>query len=248
MTGDSNGRLDHFGAWAAWRDDLYERGGSRGGKVRTCWQLAQSGKPLVTAGARHSPQVGIVAGIAAILGVPCRVHVPAGGTTPEIEAAAAHGAQVIRHRPGYNTVIVKRAADDAQQRGWQLIPFGMEHQQAITEMSTAAAWALTHTQPDRLVVPVGSGMTLAGLLHGVPDSLPVLGVQVGADPTKRLDRWAPTGWRDRVHITQHPSDYSSPVQATLPNGDTLDPHYEAKCLEHVQPNDLLWIVGLRQTA
>ena len=86
-----SGRLDTYDGWWAWRDDLYERAGSRGGKVRTCWQLAQTGQPLVTAGARHSPQVGIVAGIAAALGVPCRVHVPDGATTPEIAAAERHG-------------------------------------------------------------------------------------------------------------------------------------------------------------
>ena len=39
------------------RDDLYSVAGVAGGKVRSCWALAQGARGLVTAGSRASPQV-----------------------------------------------------------------------------------------------------------------------------------------------------------------------------------------------
>ena len=79
------------------RDDTFQIGGSRGGKVRACAQIIQAALQagpvagLVTAGSRQSPQVNIVATLAAHHGLPCRVHVPSGSLTPELEAARAAG-------------------------------------------------------------------------------------------------------------------------------------------------------------
>ena len=59
----------------------------------------------------------------------------------------------------------------------------------------------------RLVIPVGSGMSLAGVLWGMKDcglSVPVLGVRVGADPRKQLAKYAPA-------IGQAWSSWSIPV-------------------------------------
>lgn len=244
----TDGRLDTYDGWWAWRDDLYTRGTSAGGKVRTCWALAT--RPgvagLVTAGARHSPQVHIVAEVAQHLGLPCRVHVPDGPPTPEVNAAYLAGASVVKHRPGYNTVLVARAAQDAHDTGWLLIPFGMECGEAVTQNAAAAAHVATLVQPQRVVVPVGSGMTLAGLLAGLPPTWPVLGVRVGASPYRRLDQWAP-GWRDRATLVTEEAAYRVPAHGRLPDGTPLDPHYEAKAARHLQPGDLLWVVGLRGT-
>lgn len=243
--------IERVGDYFVKRDDAYSIGGSRGGKVRTCWELAtaQPVAGLVTAGSRHSPQVNIVAGVARALGVPCRVHVPAGDPTPELVMAEAQGAEVVRHRPGYNTVLVKRAHDDAAERGWLEIPFGMECPQAVHLNAAAVAAVAFPADVRRLVIPVGSGMTLAGVMHGLringPD-VPVVGVVVGADPTARLDRWAPEGWRDMVTLVPAGVPYEHHVRASL--GDVpLDPVYEAKCLPFMEPDDLLWVVGRRAT-
>ena len=74
------------------RDDLFEVGGVYGGKVRTCYALAQGAAGLVTAGSRQSPQANIVAQIARVMGIPCRVHTPTGELSPELLAARAAGA------------------------------------------------------------------------------------------------------------------------------------------------------------
>jgi ParB/RepB/Spo0J family partition protein len=232
------------------RDDLFSIAGVAGGKVRTCWGLAQGAKGLVTAGSRASPQVNIVAHIAERLGIPCRVHTPTGEASPEVQAAIDVGAERVTHNPGYNTVIVARAHADAQARGWKEIPFGMECEEAIT--ATRAQVANIPKTVSRIVIPVGSGMSLAGVLWGLLDakrSTPVLGVIVGADPTARLDKWAPPNWREMVTLVSSGVDYHAETHATISGSSiVLDPVYEAKCVSFLKDSDCLWCVGVRQTA
>jgi len=173
------------GIWLK-RDDLYETAGVKGGKARSCWHLAHGAKGLVTAGSRESPQVNIVAHIAAELGIGCRCHVPSGPLLPEVEAAKRVGADIVQHRPGYNSVIKARARSDARSRGWREIPFGMECDEAIEQ--TALQVKKIPKEVERIVVPVGSGMSLAGILHGLYRNklnLPVL-VSLSA-PIQRSD-------------------------------------------------------------
>ncbi len=237
----------HGDVWLK-RDDLFEIAGVRGGKVRTCWRLAANAHGLVTAGSRSSPQANIVAQLAQFLGVPAEVHTPQGELSPELVAAQAAGATVVQHQAGYNSVIVARARAAAAEHGWTEIPFGMECAEAVE--ATAEQVANVPAEAQRLVVPVGSGMSLAGILHGLERAgrqLPVVGVVVGANPTERLDKWAPAGWRQRVVLVPSGSDYSKPAATTSYAGVELDAHYEAKCLPHLEPGDLLWVVGIRAT-
>lgn len=244
----------HGGYWVK-RDDLFEVSGSRGGKVRTCLALAQpaigrTDVGLVTAGSRQSPQVNIVATVAAELGLPCQVHVPAGPSTPELEAAEARGADIVRHRPGHNSVIVARARMAAADLDWIHIPFGMECEEAVRQTSrqvTRSGYPPMH----RLVVPVGSGMSLAGILHGldrINSTMPVLGVVVGASPEKRLDRYAPVFWRQMVDLQPAGLDYHAPAPEPQVGLLALDPIYEGKCVPFLRPGDGLWVVGCRETA
>lgn len=231
------------------RDDTYALAGVAGGKVRTCWHLAQGAVGLVTAGSRQSPQVNIVAHLAQRLGIPCRVHVPSGPLTPELLAAQAAGAEVVQHKPGHNSVIVARARVDAAERNWREVPFGMECSEAPRQTATQVRELPAGVQ--RIVVPVGSGMSLAGVLWGLQQqgiALPVLAVAVGADPTKRLDRYAPQGWRARCELVTSTQDYHDHAPVTQLGHVALDPVYEAKCLPYLKPGDLLWCVGIRQTA
>jgi DNA modification methylase len=247
--------VERVGDIAVKRDDLFAVAGVRGGKVRTCWALAQGATGLVTAGSRASPQVNIVAHIAARLGLPCRVHCPTGELSPEVAAAQAVGAEVIQHKAGYNNVIIARAREDAQARGWTEIPFGMECAEAIAQTRRQ----VRNLPPDatRIVVAVGSGMSLAGILRGLADPAlspygdappPVLGVVVGADPTKRLDEYAPPRWRDMVRLVPSGSDYHDAAAETRLGSIDVDPYYEAKALAHLRAGDVFWTVGIRQTA
>lgn len=239
----------HGDLWVK-RDDLFVSAGRCGGKVRTCARLAErAAVGVVTAGSRSSPQVEIVASVAAALGLRCRCHIPTGPATAQTAAAEEAGATIVRHRAGYNNVIIARAREDAALRGWTEIPFGMECAEAVE--ATAGQVANVAPLPwRRLVVPVGSGMSLAGILAGLAaagDDRPVLGVVVGASPARRLDRWA-RGWRRRpgVELVEAGIDYHRAAPETaLPSGLELDPIYEAKCLPWLLPGDLFWIVGRR---
>jgi len=245
------------GTWVK-REDLFEVAGSRGGKVRTCLALAQQPgvRGLVTAGSRQSPQVNIVATIAEHLGLPCEVHVPAGQETPELAAARDRGARIVPHRPGHNSVIVARARRAAADLGWVEIPFGMECEEAVRQTSAQVRELDIHglraAGVSRIVVPVGSGMSLAGILTGLDRyerpccDLSVLGVVVGADPTRRLDRYAPAFWRLQCELVPAGLDYHERAAKTTLGDLELDPIYEAKCLPFLSVGDALWVVGRRE--
>lgn len=230
------------------RDDMFSVAGISGGKVRTCWHLAQGARGLCTAGSRSSPQANIVAHIAKHLGIPCRVHTPTGELSPELLQAQACGAEVVQHKPGYNSVIIARARADAEARGWTNIPFGMECEEAVE--ATAGQVCGLPTGIKRIVMPVGSGMSLAGVLTGLETfnkRIPVLGVMVGAAPHKRLDKYGPLFWYNRCKLVFSGTDYHKPARNVLLENIRLDSHYEAKCLSFLQPGDLMWIVGIRKT-
>jgi 1-aminocyclopropane-1-carboxylate deaminase/D-cysteine desulfhydrase-like pyridoxal-dependent ACC family enzyme len=253
------------GAYWIKRDDAFTIGDAgNGGKVRSCLSLAKSAVDgLVTAGSRSSPQVGIVAGVAKALGLPCRVHTPRGDAGPDVQLALDNGAERIVHPAGdttktgtlrtgsgggFNNVIKAAAAADAAERGWTEIPFGMECDAAIE--ANRGQVANLPREALRLVVPVGSGMSLAGILWGLQDTgndVPVVGVVVGADPTKRLNKYAPPGWKDRVTLVKAGVSYDKHVDNVF-EGVLLDPVYEAKCIPHLRPGDCLWVVGRRASA
>jgi 1-aminocyclopropane-1-carboxylate deaminase/D-cysteine desulfhydrase-like pyridoxal-dependent ACC family enzyme len=203
---------------------------------------------LVASAHRQSPQAARVAAVAKLLGLPCRVHVPdaAGELAEELDKAKQLGAELVMHRPGYNSVISKAARDDAAACGWLEVPFGLECAETV-QLTARQAAALPRGGYRRVVVPVGSGMTLAGILHGMAAAgnwTPVLGVQCGAPRARMLDKWAPRDWRTRAWLADSGVPYHRYVDAKL-GGLVLDPVYEAKCVPFLQPGDLLWAVACR---
>lgn len=233
------------------RDDLYRAAGAPGGKVRTCWALAQHTKGLVAASHRHSPQMHMVARVAAALGLPCHIHTATGAETPEISDAKRYGARIFRHAPGYNGVIIARARTDAAKRGWREIPFGMESQEAVD--LTASQVAEIPKGVKRVVLAVGIGMSLSGVLWGLSRNkatakLPVLAVAVGTPkPEKYINKWAPSNWRETTTLIHASEPYSQHVRASV-GGVLLDPVYEAKVAKHLVAGDLLWVIGIRASA
>lgn len=232
------------------RDDLFVCNGVAGGKVRTCLALAHGAAGLVTAGSRSSPQVNIVAHIAQHLGIPARAHTPCGQLLPELVDAQAHGCEIIQETPGHNSVIIARAREDAKARGWVEIPFGMECYEAVRQ--TRGQVRNVPRDVRRVIMPVGSGMSLAGVLWGLQDAglshVPVVGTVVGASPVKRLEQYAPSAWRQRVSLQPAGMDYHDAKPGAIGHL-MLDPFYEAKAALTIwQPGDLFWVVGIRATA
>ena len=234
------------------RDDAFKIGSICGGKTRVCYFLSQNSKGLVTAGSRHSPQINIVAQIAKLLKIPCNAHCPNGALGEELLCAQNAGAQIFQHRAGYNSVIIKRAKDNAIANNFTYIPFGMECQEAVEQ--TRKQVANLPKECKRIVVTVGSGMSLAGILWGLKDfklNIPVLGIVVGASPIKRLNKYAPKDWEKNCVLVKSKLEYdehSKNCSLELPNKKLyFDSIYEAKCLPYLENNDCFWVIGIRQT-
>lgn len=230
------------------REDLFRLGEATGGKARTIAVLARGATGLVACGSRQSTQVSRAAQVAVALGLPCRVHTSTGETTSEIDAAIAAGAEVIRHPAGRLTVLKARAREDAAERGWVEVPWGMECAEALEEI--AAQVANLPAEAERIVVVVGSGMTLAGILLGLERlgrSTPVLGVCVGGQAEARLTRWSP-GWRARATLVRSELAYEEEAPISTWHGVQLDPVYEAKAIPYLRPGDAFWVVGIRASA
>ena len=232
------------------RDDLFSFGGVSGGKVRTCEALARKAKlGLVTAGSRFSPQVNIVAHVAKALALACQIHTPQGELGPEVQEAVRLGANLIQHKAGYNSVIVARCKEAAEKTGYTEIPFGMECQEAIDQTSKQVE-NVPWDQVKRIVMPIGSGMSCAGVINGLFDlgiRKPILGIQVGADPYKRLDNYAPFLWKTYLTVEKSRHDYHKRLTDVRLSGILLDSIYESKCAEFIEPGDLFWIVGIRKS-
>lgn len=232
------------------REDKFEFAGQKGAKVRAALSFFQDNpKGVTTAGSRHSPQINIIASIASELNVPFVAHTPTGKLSEEVKLAQEKGATIEQHQYGYNNVIKARAREFANQSGYLEVPFGM-----ISETSVELTANQVQNLPSgikRIVVPVGSGVCLSGVLHGLLQqqiNIPVLGIQVGANPNRTLNAFAPFGWQGMCEIVKSPLEYSTYVSDCNYEGIELDPIYEAKCIPFLQPDDLFWIVGKRESS
>ena len=232
------------------RDDAWSYRGAYGAKARTMIRLLDGKPGLITAGSRISPQMECGALSAAALGLPCRIHTGSGSTTPEIDTCLAAGADVQQHQPARLSVIKKRFRDDAAAHPeWLTIPAGMDMQEYVDDV----AKQVTNLPPEttRIVTPVGSGTTTAGIIQGLINTgrtdITILGVSVGGDPTEHLDKFAPE-WRNHLTLVDAHQPYEEQAPTSTLGDLTLDPHYEAKCLPFLEPGDLLWTVGIRTNA
>ncbi len=141
-----------------------------------------------------------------------RTHLTAGGVH-------------VRHRPGFHSVLIARARRDSLARGWTEVPFGMECREAVE--FTAEQTRNIPSESRRLVVPVGSGMTLAGILTGLRRQgrrLPVDGM-VGSDSRARLRLWAPDDWETSACLVRSRLAYDEHAESTRYRGLELDPIY-----------------------
>jgi len=245
--------IQEHGGYLVKRDDLFTINGVSGGKVRGCWRLAQGADGLITASSRSSPQAVIVARVAQTLGIPARLHMPNGAETPEMVLAKGAKAELIQHKAGYNNVIIARAEADVSghSKNWKHIPFGMEHRDALKGTALEVKTLLPYVDKiKRIVVPVGSGMSLCGIMQGMKDNnlqhIPIMGISVGASSKKRLLRYAPTFYQAHFDVTivNAGVDYHTACEDRL--GELpLDPIYEAKCVKFLKEGDLFWVVGIR---
>lgn len=230
------------------RDDLFQLHGACGGKLRQALALLQQGaKGLVGYGGRFSNTALAMAAAGKELNKPIHFHTAQGGVTEEITSAALLGAKVFYHKPGYLSVLAKRACDDAREKDFTL---GLQHQVCVDTVTHQAS-NLASVPYQRIVVALGACVTLAGIcqyLLANATHKPIVGVLVGAPPNEDfLDDVVPA-WRD-LNLTLVRSEYkyeqSPPLEDLHPVNFALDRLYEAKCVKFLQEGDLLWVSGCR---
>ncbi len=233
------------------REDMWFRGEAHGSKCKVGFKIVGKNPTGIVGGShRTSPQAERIALIGKELGVPAHVHTAASAEdSPVISRCRDLGAIVHEHRPGYMNVILKRAQDQAEKDGLTIVPWGMESEVYIEEVRKQVR-NLPFVDPKfkRIVVPLGSGMALSGILRGLADlekQVPILAVSVGSKTYEsRMDKYAPQNWRLFIDIVETKVPFDTMVQEDI-DGVSLDPQYEAKCVEFLQPGDLLWLVAHR---
>lgn len=126
-----------------------------------CWDTGVSrlGQGLATA-ARE------LAGLHTIVCFPGHSDTP---LPPAVAEAQALGAELRRFRPNRIAICLVQAKRFLADRGGQLLPFGLECEEAVAAVEDEAS-RLPHelVSGSTIVVCCGSGVTLAGILRGLP--------------------------------------------------------------------------------
>jgi 1-aminocyclopropane-1-carboxylate deaminase/D-cysteine desulfhydrase-like pyridoxal-dependent ACC family enzyme len=265
--------FQRFGCWYK-RDDLFQPYADvplSGGKVRQARALPRRNRErirdefdgvVLTATGVHSPQGLIIARVALDFGFRCVLFV---GAT-DASALARHamlrtaverfGAELdtsarVAYEPAL-AVAQERWRERHDGRGY-VVRFGinLEDDPDAILGSTAAQVANVPDSVERIVVPVGAGVTAAGVLLGARERAShatIVAVQVaGYDRREELDRMsdgAPYEWHAIEGVP-----YARHVRADVAPDFGLDPIYEAKAWrwlrEHERADESVafWVVG-----
>ena len=234
------------------RDDKFEIYGVCGGKARSAYQLICDGinkgyTEFVTAGSRMSPQCELISCLCESIGVKCHLFMPKGkDTSVSLNINKNSLSTIHRTKVGYNSVICKWSKDFAEENNFYYIPFGMECEENINVTKHQVVNIPNKVQ--RIVMPIGSGMSFISVLNGLEHykmfDIEVVGISVGKDVTKNLEKYlnAP---HIKYSIIKSELDYEKEAKNYIIGDIELDKTYEAKCLPYLKDGDLLWVVGKR---
>lgn len=240
-----------------------------GGKIRQALMLLERnqekierehGGVVATAGGVNSPQGIIITRSAIEFGF--KTILAFGGKTPELSiknnklVRIAHdlGAKIVISGIGYDVGLVHMLKKDYPNAF--LIKFGINldsDPDAIIGAIADQCENIPHDL-DMLVIPVGSGLSMAAILVGLDkfDIRPkrVIGIQIaGYDRRKTITEIAPF-LADYEFYSAKDFKYAYQLKLWLNDTEMLDPLYEAKAMYHFKKNFdfkykrvLFWIVG-----
>ncbi len=231
------------------REDLMDFHGINGGKGRVIDYLINQGieqgyVDFVSCGSRESVQCEMLSAICENYDVNCYLFMPSGHDTPIITQIAKNSrTQIIRTDVGYVSTLKKQSMTYAEENNYFYIPFGLED-----EISIKINKSQVQNIPDevkRIVVPIGSGMNFISILKGLEEydkKIPVLGVQIGLDPLKNIQKFLGTTTIP-YEIVKTELSYNKQAKEYMLGNIKLNKTYEAKCLPYLKSNDLFWIIG-----
>jgi hypothetical protein len=209
-----------------------------------CWDTGVSrlGQGLATAACEF---VGLHA-------VVCFPSQPGAPPPPAVAAAQALGAELCSFRPNRIAICLVQARRLLAARGGLLLPFGLECDEAVAAVEHEASRLPNELVcGSTIVVCCGSGVTLAGLLRGLPGSpAHVLGYSAGrsvAQIERCLRRFIePLPDRLELHPAQFPYRHALAFDCPFPS----HPNYDLKAWKHLVDNldrypdpILFWNVG-----
>ena len=201
---------------------------------------------LTTAVDTSTTHMELIARLARHYKLPCRIHITAKMFGQPVLIAKELGAKLVIHKNKSLPSMIDASKGDVRKEGYFYIPGGMAEWVAIRR--TREQTANIPDEVTRVIVPVQTGITLCGVLHGLRDSsrknVLVEGVRLGGDPQAALEKFAPTGFEEHFTWRAPNNQYTDEKDAVL-HGIQLDPVTTWKCRSHVQANTLLWLTELR---
>jgi 1-aminocyclopropane-1-carboxylate deaminase/D-cysteine desulfhydrase-like pyridoxal-dependent ACC family enzyme len=245
-----------------------------GGKVRQCIFLLGDNKDYIekncngvvaTASSVHSPQALIVTRVAQEFGFKTVVGI--GVLEPE-EAVRKHpimksvenlGGTIIKLAgTGFNSTLYARLKEMAKKENYFIVQFGINLKENVPAImgSTAKQVKNLPNRLDNLVIPVGSGITMSGILRGLREYKKrvrrIIGIQIaGVDRRKTIDSLMPRieavpGFPLLLSKVNIPYEfymikgvpYATMERVTIKDDEedeefTLDPIYEAKAFKYM---------------
>ncbi len=272
------------GVWFK-RDDLFrpfEDDGTTtsqmcGGKVRQAIHLIHNNENLIkneyqnticTASSVKSPQLVILAKIAQkynmkFLGgiVTTKTVEECAKLNPMVQMSLDLGADIkVLSKISYNNVLYSKLNN---YQGFK-VSFGINLENDFDAIIGSIANQVQNIPDnlDNLIVPVGSGVTFAGILIGLEKfnkKTNVIGIQIaGYDRSKTIYNTLPFEYKDIKYnfIPDKTYPYSKKLHKTITKTDIeLSPIYESKAYEYAQnmnllnckTKDLFWIIGNENT-
>ena len=197
---------------------------------------------------------GLAAAVSEFPSIKCVVAFPQVKNRPaplSAQRAAELGAELLPVPSNFVAICYRQASKQILERGGVMMPFGFECEEAVESVELEAA-TIPNDQIEggTLVVCCGSGVTLAGIVRGLP-TLPskIVGVSIGRSHKnieKCLARFCDVP--DQFELHQAPYKYSQPSQAECPF--PCNQFYDLKAWEHLVNHVgeytnpiLMWNVG-----
>lgn len=257
------------------RDDLFQPFGPgrvNGGKLRQAMWMLCTDRPkgVITGASLSSPQNVIVSCVANYLKIPC-ICLYGGAKESSLQMpmpmlCKKYGAEIIVAKSGRHNVIYSMANELSQERGYQIIEYGMNAQDNIEAFYDANANQVQNIpdELDNLVVTCGSGITSTGIIYGLTKYRKKVKnlILVGTAPNREKKI------QERLSLLGHPPAVFQYVDLFSQKGFSYDkrehsiirmkdyslelhPNYEAKVnnwiVNHIDPGKektLLWVVGV----
>ena len=204
-----------------------------GERLVGCWdtRVSKLGQG-VAAAVREFPEM------CAIVSYPTR---KGAGIPAAIELAAGMGAEVFTMRGNRINICFSQARRHVEERGGVMLPFGLECEEAVQGVAREAARTPRPLAAGTVVLSSGSGVTLAGLLAGLP-AMPrrIVGVSSGRSPDKIMACV-------RRHLGRIPAELEI-LPASMPYSETPEfdcpfpthPNYDLKAWKHLIENLRAW--------